>query len=97
MLAYKLKGTVDQAGNLVLHESVKMNPGEVEVIVLQPVDEEKSSPIHSSDNLNPVKPKREVKCSVPILKEWLEMTEPAPVDFDPDQVKWEYLKEKYNL
>jgi len=38
-----------------------------------------------------------LKCSIPILKEWLESTEPDPSDFDPDQAKWEYLKEKHNL
>jgi hypothetical protein len=43
------------------------------------------------------KTKRVVECDIPILKEWLEKTEPAPPDFDADQAKWEYLKEKHNL
>ncbi len=31
------------------------------------------------------------------LQNWFEKTQPAPPDFDPDQAKWEYLKEKHNL
>lgn len=38
MQAYKLKGKVDAAGNLLITESVKMPPGDAEVIVLQTVE-----------------------------------------------------------
>ena len=38
MQAYKLKGKVDAAGNLLITEPVKMPPGDVEVIVLQTVE-----------------------------------------------------------
>lgn len=37
MQAYKLKGKIDMAGNLVITEPVKLPPGDVEVIVLQPI------------------------------------------------------------
>lgn len=43
MQAYKLKGKVDDAGNLVITEPVKMPPGDVEVIVLQEVPVEDST------------------------------------------------------
>ncbi len=32
MQAYKLKGKVDDTGNLVITEPVKMHPGDVEVL-----------------------------------------------------------------
>lgn len=51
----------------------------------------------SKIDIDPAKPYRQVECNVPILKEWLELTEPAPPDFDDDRAKWDYLKEKYNL
>lgn len=96
MRADKIKGKVNDAGNLTIAESVKLPPGDVEVIVLQTVETVDSS-IKSETELQPAKPKRKVECSIPILKEWLEKTEPASPDFDPDRAKWEYLKEKHNL
>lgn len=47
--------------------------------------------------INQLPQKRDVECSIPILKEWLERTDPTPPEFDPDQARWEALKEKYNL
>ena len=35
MQAYKLKGKIDNEGNLVIPQLTKLNPGEVEVIILQ--------------------------------------------------------------
>jgi hypothetical protein len=96
MHAYKLKGKVDDAGNLVIAEPINLPSGDVEIIVLQAVETVDSS-IKIETELQPAKPKRKVECSIPILKEWLEKTEPAPPDFDPDRAKWEYLKEKHNL
>lgn len=96
MQAYKLKGAIDEAGNLIVNEPIKMAPGEVEIIVLQTVEKANND---TGVTIEPqtVKPKRQVECSIPILKEWLENTNPVPPDFDPDQAKWEYLKEKHNL
>ena len=34
MQAYKLKGTIDRSGQLIIIEPIEMPPGEVEVIVL---------------------------------------------------------------
>jgi hypothetical protein len=96
MQAYKLKGTIDAAGNLVIAQPVKMPPGEVEVIVLQAVETVGTSPVTDSES-QPAKPKRKVECPIPIFKEWFENTEPTPPDFDPEQARWEALKEKHNL
>jgi len=96
MQAYKLNATIDELGHLIIDEPLNIAPGTVEVIILQPVPSVESSTetqIHSQ----PAKQKRIVECSIPILKEWLESTEPTPSDFDSDQAKWEYLKEKHNL
>ncbi len=93
MQAYKLKGKIDDAGNLVIAEPVKMPPGDVEVIVLQTV--ESASPTDTETESQEQTPKRPNK--IKALQGWFEKTQPAPPDFDPDQAKWEYLKEKHNL
>ncbi len=50
MQAYKLKGIIDTAGNLVITEPVKMPPGDVEVIVLQVVETVASSTVTDSES-----------------------------------------------
>ncbi|WP_449416917.1 hypothetical protein [Phormidium nigroviride] len=45
MQAYKLKGTIDSAGNLIVAEPVNMSPGDVEIILLQTVDKVASSTV----------------------------------------------------
>ena len=94
MQAYKLKGTIDLAGNLVITEPVKMPPGEVEVIVLQAVETVASSTVTESES-QPEIPKR--KSKVKAFEGLFENAPPVPPDFDPDEAKWEYLKEKHNL
>ena len=96
MLAYKIKGKIDAEGKLAIAEPINLPPGDVEIIIL-PIEKTVSSTIVSETEVSHQQPKRNVECSIPILKEWLENTEPVPTDFDPDQAKWEYLKEKYNL
>lgn len=96
MQAYKLKGKIDSAGNLVIAEPV-MPPGDVEMVIWQVVEVTANATIVSENESPKVTDKREVECSIPILKEWLENTDPVPPNFDPDQAKWEYLKEKHNL
>ncbi|HIK12225.1 MAG TPA: hypothetical protein IGS52_18525 [Oscillatoriaceae cyanobacterium M33_DOE_052] len=96
MPTYKLKAKIDESGNLVLTEPIKLPPGEVEVILLQPLTEVDNTAV-TPTTTDIAKSKRQIECNVPILKEWLEQTEPFPPDFDPDQAKWEYLQEKHNL
>ena len=94
MQAYKLKGTLDPAGNLVMTEPVKMPPGDVEVIILQPVETVANSTVTDSES-QPEIPRR--KSKVKAFEGLFENAPPVPPDFDPDQAKWEYLKEKHNL
>lgn len=96
MQAYKLSGKIDPTGNLVITEPVKMPPGDVEVIVLQVVETVASSTVSVTESPE-AKPKRKVQCRVEAFRDLFENTEPAPPDFDPDQARWEALKEKYNL
>lgn len=96
MQAYKLKGKIDSAGNLVITEPVNMPPGDVEMVIWQVVETNANAKPPETESPQTT-PKRTVECSIPILKEWLENTEPVPPDFAPDQAKWEYLKEKHNL
>ncbi|WP_373693664.1 hypothetical protein [Limnofasciculus baicalensis] len=94
MQAYKLKGKIDTAGNLVLTQPTQMPPGEVEIIVLQAVETLAISTVTES-KLQSEKPRRRSK--IKALQDWFEKTQPAPPDFDPDEARWEALQEKYNL
>lgn len=93
MQAYKLKGKIDAAGNLVITQPINMPPGDVEVIVLAAV-ETTTPPVTEIESQTKAS-KRPTK--IKALQNFFESTQPAPADFDPDQAKWEYLKEKHNL
>jgi hypothetical protein len=45
----------------------------------------------------PEVPEKKLKSKVKLLRELLENAPPVPRDFDPEQARWEALKEKYNL
>ncbi|MBW4632835.1 MAG: hypothetical protein KME30_13340 [Iphinoe sp. HA4291-MV1] len=94
MQAYKLKRKVDTAGNLVITEPVQIPAGDVEVIVLQAVETAANSTVLETES-QPETPKR--KSRVKAFEGLFENAPPVPPDFDPDQAKWEYLKEKHNL
>jgi hypothetical protein len=91
MKAYKLRGKIDQAGQLVLLELPLLPAGDVEVIVL-----------HSDGQSLPVEPPVEpsispTKTTVKAFQDLFSQTAPAPPDFDPDRARWEALKEKHGL
>jgi hypothetical protein len=94
MQAYKLKGKIDSTGNLVITEPIKLPSGDVEVIVLQAIETPDNATVSETES-QPDKPKRPTK--IKALQDWFEKTQPAPADFDPDQARWEALKEKHNL
>lgn len=90
MQAYKLKGTVDASGHLVITEPLEIPAGDVEVIILQ------TNQVLTDKPPTPeISKKREYK--IQALKDLLENAPPTPPDFDPDQARWEALKEKHNL
>ncbi|GBF79271.1 hypothetical protein [Aphanothece sacrum] len=88
MQATKVKGIINQEGKLIIEDPINLVPGEVEVIVLQSINLQ-------TEQLSV--PKRQSPSQVKALKEWFENTQPTSADFDPEQAKWEYLKEKHNL
>lgn len=88
MTAYKLKGTVDANGRLVVTEVIDLPPGDVEVIVLQKAIEPTSEAINSS-GVRPTK--------IRFLRNWFAQTKPVPPDFDADETRWQALKEKHDL
>ncbi|MBN4005670.1 hypothetical protein [Nostoc sp. LPT] len=90
MQAYKLNATIDESGHLIIDEPLNIAPGKVEVIILQPVPS-----LENFTESQPDKPKRQIK--IKALQGWFEKTQPTPSDFDPDQARWEALKEKHNL
>ncbi|WP_373527488.1 hypothetical protein [Nostoc sp.] len=94
MQAYKLNATIDESGHLIIDEPLNIAPGKVEVIILHPVRSLESS-TENTIELQLEKPKRPTK--IKALQDWFKKTQPAPPDFDPDQARWEALKEKHNL
>lgn len=90
MQAYKTKGTIDRAGNLILAEPLNIPPGEVEIILLRSVTE-------NPETNESTQPKLKRASKIKAFAGLFEKTEPAPPDFDPDEARWEALKEKYNL
>lgn len=94
MQAYKLKGKIDAAGNLVITEPIKLPSGDVEVIVLQVVETVASSTVSETESQTDT-PKR--KSRVKAFEDLFENAPPVPPDFDADEARWEALKEKHNL
>ena len=89
MQAYKLKGKIDRNGNLIITEPTNLNPGDVEVIILQ---------LATKKNISLNEEKIEKRPSkVKTFRQWFAKTEPNASEFEPDEAKWEYLQEKYNL
>ena len=96
MQAYKLKGTIDRSGHLTLAEPLNIPPGEVEVILWQSVA---TTPETNGSTTEPSteQPKLKRATKIKAFAGLFEQTEPAPPDFDPDEARWEALKEKYDL
>jgi hypothetical protein len=94
MQAVKVKGTIDASGHLVISEPIHLTPGEVEVILLKSSDlvelyrtDEPQVDLTGNRHITLVK----------AFQELFENAPPIPPDFNPEQAKWEYLKEKYDL
>jgi hypothetical protein len=92
--AYKLKGKIDADGNLAIASPIKLPPGDVEIIVLQVVETAHDTTVTETESKTET-PKRPTK--IKALQDWFAKTQPAPPDFDPEEARWEALKEKYNL
>jgi hypothetical protein len=94
MQAYKINGKIDNAGNLVITEPVQIPAGDVEVIILQTEQVVFSNTEHATKSQQKTS-QRPTK--IKALQGWFEKTQPVSPDFDPDEARWEALKEKYNL
>ncbi|WP_444980499.1 hypothetical protein [Microseira wollei] len=75
---------------------VNIPPGEVEIIVLQVVETVDNDTAAKSD-AEDATPKRQPRTRIKAFQDLFEKTQPAPPNFDPDEAKWEYLKQKHNL
>ncbi|WP_017294062.1 hypothetical protein [Geminocystis herdmanii] len=88
MEATKLKGIVNQKGQLIIEESINLSPGEVEIVILK------------IDNLNNTKisiKSPPIKHRSQTFKDLLENQSPTDENFNVDGKKWDYLKDKHNL
>lgn len=109
MQAYKLRGTIDRAGQLIVNEPLNLSPGEVEVIILQAAERNEASMVTESQKsagtykgsvpaqTQPEIPQQNMKSRTKAFRELLENAPLVPPDFDSEQAKWEYLQEKHNL
>jgi hypothetical protein len=84
MQAYKLKGQIDRSGKLIITEPTNLNPGDVEVIILQL---DTTTENQSSNNEHSKKRPSKVKT----FQNWFAKTEPTSSHFEPDKAKWDYL------
>ncbi len=97
MQAFKLKGTIDEAGKLTVAEDVDLGPGEVEVIVLRAVQSEEVEQLDAKPAAKDVD-RLPAIASFEEFSEWMLGDMPSfSSDFDPEDAKWQYLKEKHNL
>ncbi len=94
MQAYKLNATIDESGSLVLEEPLNIAPGKVELIILQALEATSISTNQKSESQLD-RPKR--KSKVKAFEGLFENAPDVPPNFDPDEARWEALKEKYNL
>ncbi|NJL09367.1 MAG: hypothetical protein HC908_01560 [Calothrix sp. SM1_7_51] len=94
MQAHKLKGKIDDAGNLVITDLVTMPPGDVEVIVLHSLEVVNDSTLPNTE-VQSQKPKR--KSKIRAFAGLFENAPDVPSDFNPDEARWSALKEKYSL
>lgn len=94
MQAYKINGKIDDAGNLVISKPIQIPAGDVEVIILQTEQTVFSSTETATESQQKTL-QRPTK--IKALQGWFEKTQPASPDFNPDEARWEALKEKYNL
>ena len=94
MQAYKLKGTIDTSGHLVIHDPISIPPGDVEVIMWS--SESKDIKSHRETS-QPEPSNKKPRTQVTAFQDLFENTQPAPPDFEPEQARWEALKEKYDL
>ncbi|MFM7408745.1 MAG: hypothetical protein ACKO3K_19330 [Cuspidothrix sp.] len=94
MQAYKLKEKIDSSGNLVITEPLNLPPGDVEIVVWQATNTLDNTTTPASEPAPEIFRRR---TKIKALQNWFEKIQPAPPDFDLDQARWEYLKEKHNL
>ncbi|WP_353930663.1 hypothetical protein WJM97_20725 [Okeanomitos corallinicola TIOX110] len=94
MQAYKLKGKIDSSGNLVITEPLNLPPGNVEIVVWPATENLDNTTTPVSEPV-PETPRK--KSRIKAFDGLFENAPPVPADFDPEQAKWEYLKEKHNL
>ncbi|WOB43104.1 hypothetical protein HNI00_07995 [Thermoleptolyngbya oregonensis NK1-22] len=93
--AYKVKGRIDATGHLIITEPIELEPGDVEVILLQaPVNLPVNLKEQSESDLQGNAKKGSL---IQAFQGLFENAPSVPTDFDLDQAKWEYLKEKHNL
>jgi hypothetical protein len=79
---------------LLITEPLNLPPGNVEIVVWQTTDALDHTTASTTEPA-PETPKRKSRSKA--FQGLFENAPTVPADFDPDQAKYEYLKEKYNL
>ncbi len=95
--AKKIKAMIDQSGKLIITDNLNLEPGEVEVIILQTKTISNQSKTSPDEQREDTKQSKSFPSKVKAFQALFDNTQPVPPDFDEDQAKWEALKEKHNL
>lgn len=90
MEAYKINGIIDSEGNLIIDEPINLEPGKVEVIILQQVANNAQRRTYQPEITPKIQKTR-------AFREWFAKIQPMSSDFDVEAAKWEALQEKYKL
>ena len=95
MQALKLKGHINESGQLQLSETINLAPGEVEIIILKLGESgEKAEQL----NQVPTFGNEQTPENIQSFVEWFTAgIPPATADFDADEARWEVLKDKHKL
>ncbi|WP_204104694.1 MULTISPECIES: hypothetical protein [Spirulina sp. CCY15215] len=102
MQALKLEGAIDESGHLIVSEPVNLNPGKVEIIILQSFATSEKTTMEKT-TMQTRELDREMQSETPsrtkikTFKDLFTDTNPVSMNLDYDRARWEYLQEKHNL
>lgn len=88
MEATKVIGIIDNQGRLIVEEKINLSPGKVEIVILKSeyISVEKTQKTESK-----------IKIKNQTFRDLLENQNLTDENYDVDEQKWSYLKEKHNL
>ncbi|MEM9543010.1 MAG: hypothetical protein AAGA60_26405 [Cyanobacteria bacterium P01_E01_bin.42] len=97
MQALKLEGALDKSGHLIVSKPISLNPGKVEIIILQSLAASEAITTQTLESDREISLKTASRTKVKTFQDLFTDTNPTSSDLDYDRAKWEYLQDKYDL